>query len=265
MRIRGLLLASLLLRLPLPAQTAATAPTVDVKEMKAENARVTELNHLLTQINAATRAGDWAKEKNLAEKVIATNAKLMAAYPHEARFAESQPAYYALLGNVHLNLGESEEAVAAYEKCVEAGQSLIDHGTNSPEIENTIGKALTSEGNALLSLKKNREAIACFERATRFAAHPAVAWFNLCVTEYNIGDTGDALIAADKAIALDPTRADAYFIKGSILFADAKKGTDGKITVPEAGIVALKKYLKLAPTGAHTGEAMQMLNYAGAR
>ncbi|HTQ32396.1 MAG TPA: hypothetical protein VMI53_14385 [Opitutaceae bacterium] len=259
-----LLLLGLLLPAPLPAQTppASSAP-VDIEEIKAQNARITELNDLLTQANAATRAGDWAKEKNVAEKLLALNAKLIAAYPDDDRFAGDQPAYAKLLGDAHLNLGEYEAAAAAYEKCAGAGQALIDGGKGSAKVKQAVGQALTSEGNTWLKLKKSQEALACYKRATQFDPHPATAWFNICAVMYNTGHTSEAMAAADQVIALDPTKADAYFIKGSCRFGDATVGPDGKAVVPAEAVNALKKYLELAPNGPHANDVKQMLEYAG--
>ena len=56
--------------------------------------------------------------------------------------------------------------------------------------------------------------------------NPGQAYFNICAIEYNDSlTTLDPVKACDKAIASDPTIADAYFIKGSIL---VEQGHDGR-------------------------------------
>jgi tetratricopeptide (TPR) repeat protein len=167
-----------------------------------------------------------------------------------------------LLGAAYLNLGKDEDAIAAYEKCVGQAQALRDSGKDFPGLKKTMGIAFTSEGNAWLKLKKNKEAIACYERAATFDPHPATAWFNICATEYNAGNMEDAAAAADKCIAIDPTKADAYFIKGSCLFGNATVDANGKMVVSAETISVLKKYLELDPNGAHAGDVKQMLDYA---
>ena len=88
----------------------------------------------------------------------------------------------------------------------------------------------------------------------------ATSYFNSCATAYNAGKTDEALAACDRAIALDPSKADAYFIKGSALYGNGKIGADGKYQVPPGTIEALKKYLELAPDGGHAPDVHAMLD-----
>jgi tetratricopeptide (TPR) repeat protein len=257
---RGFILAGLLLPGLVLAQ-AQMVPQPTPAEM--QRAQTVELNSLIAQTNAAVQAKDWPKAKDLAEGLIAANAKLAAAAPDNPSYSMAEPGYYQLLGTAHLYLGEYKDAIAAYEKCVGLAQALRDGGKDSPGLRKTMGIALKSEGNAWLKLKSNKEAIACYEKAVVFDPHPATAWFNICATEYNTGNADDAIAAADKCIALDPTKADAYFIKGSCLFGNATVDANGKAVVPAAAIGALQKYLELAPNGVHAGDVKQMLDYAG--
>jgi tetratricopeptide (TPR) repeat protein len=258
--LAGLLLPGLVL-----AQIPAVSPLSkdQIGAIKAKNAANVELNGLILQTNAAAQAKDWPKTKELTVKLIAANSKLAAAYPDDASYPAAEPGYYQLLGTAHLNLGEYQAAIAAYEKCTGRAQVLCDGRKDSPELKKTMGIALTSEGNAWLKLGKSKEAMACYERAIPFASNPATAWFNLCATRYNMGDMDGAIVAADKAIALDPTKADAYFIKGSCLFGNATVDANGKTIIPPEAMVALQKYLELAPNGGHTDDVKQMLDYAG--
>jgi tetratricopeptide (TPR) repeat protein len=122
---------------------------------------------------------------------------------------------------------------------------------------------LINEGNAYLKLHKNKEAIDAYNKAASMDPNPARAYFNLCATQYNIGNVEGALHACDKAIAADPSKADAYFIKGSLFVADSKTDMNGKITAPPGTVEALSKYLELAPNGAHANDVRQMLGYLG--
>jgi tetratricopeptide (TPR) repeat protein len=258
--LAGLLLPGLVL-----AQIPAASPLSkdQTEAIKAQNAANVELNGLISQTNAAAQAKDWPKTKEITVKLIAANSKLAAAYPDDASYPAAEPGYYQLLGTTHLNLGEYQEAIAADEKCAGLAQVLRDGRKDSPELKKIMSIALTSEGNAWLKLKNNKEAIACYERAIPFASDPAMAWFNLCATRYNMGDMDGAIVAADKAIALDPTKADAYFIKGSCLFGNAPVDAKGKMIIPPEAMVALQKYLELAPNGGHADDVKQMLDYAG--
>ena len=80
-------------------------------------------------------------------------------------------------------------------------------------------------------------------------------FFNEAVTAQNAGNGDAAAAAADKAIAADPTKALAYYIKGQALVA--KSTTDsksGKIIPPPGCLEAYQKYLELAPTGQYAGD-----------
>jgi tetratricopeptide (TPR) repeat protein len=260
---RRFILAGLLLPVLVSAQTPAPQLSKDqIEAIKAKNAALVDLNGLIAQTNAAAQAKDWPKTKDHAEKLIAANAKLAAAYPDDASYPVAEPGYYQLLGTAHLNLGEYKDAIAADEKCAGLAQALRAGGKDSPELKKILGIALTSEGNAWLKSGNSKEAIACYERAAAFDPHPATAWFNICATMYNTGNTGGAVAAADKCIALDPTKADAYFIKGSVLFGNGAVDASGKFVVSAEAMAALQKYLELAPSGAHADDVKQMLDYA---
>jgi tetratricopeptide (TPR) repeat protein len=260
MKIFGFALASLFLSGPVLAQTPTARPPMDAEIKRAQTV---ELNGLITQLNAAVQAKDWPKAKDLAGKLITANDKLAAAYPDDPDFPSYEPADYKLLGDAQLNLGEYKDAIVGYEKCAGLAQVLRDGGKDSLALQKTMGAALTSEGNAWLKLKRNKEAMACYERAIPFDSNPATAWFNLSATKYNIGDMDGAVAAAEKVIALDPTKADAYFIKGSALFGNGTLDASGKFVVSAQAMAALRKYLELAPRGGHADDAKQMLEAPG--
>jgi len=259
------ILAGLLMVGSISAQTPSASPLTkdQIEAIKAKNAAAVELNGLIAETNVAMQAKDWPKTVDLAEKLIAANTKQAAAHPEDESYPAAEPGYDQLLGTAYLNSGKYEDAIAAYEKCVGLAQALRDGGRDSPGLKKTMGIALTSEGNAWLKLRKAKEAIACYERAAAFDPHPATAWFNICATEYNTGNMDGAIAAADKCIAIDPTKADAYFIKGSCLFGNSAVDANGKTVVSAETIAALQKYLELAPNGAHAGDVKQMLDYAG--
>ena len=67
------------------------------------------------------------------------------------------------------------------------------------------------------------------------------------------------------ADAADPNKADAYFIKGSLMMGDSKQDKDGKLQAPAGTAEALNKYLELEPDGKHANDVKQMLTYIGAK
>jgi tetratricopeptide (TPR) repeat protein len=84
-------------------------------------------------------------------------------------------------------------------------------------------------------------------------------YFNLCATYYNLKRSQEAVAACDHAIASDPTLADAYYIKGSILFGQGQL-EHGKYAVPPGTTEALNKYLEYAPYGDHALAVRDMIN-----
>jgi tetratricopeptide (TPR) repeat protein len=83
-------------------------------------------------------------------------------------------------------------------------------------------------------LHKPDEAIALYTKAAAISSDPATAWFNLCATMYNLGNMAGAAEAADKVIAADPRKADAYFIKGSALYANGRFEGNNFVAPPES-------------------------------
>jgi tetratricopeptide (TPR) repeat protein len=123
-----------------------------------------------------------------------------------------------------------------------------------------IGRIWTMIGNANLKLKKNDAAIAAYNKAAALDPNPATAYFNICAVLYNAGETAKTLSACDKAIAADPKKADAYFIKASVMFGEGKIAKDGKMAAPSGTAETLRQYLVLAPDGGHADEVKQMLD-----
>jgi tetratricopeptide (TPR) repeat protein len=159
-------------------------------------------------------------------------------------------------GDAALHGGQYEQAVAAYARAIATAES----GTMDAATKAAVSKMLVNEGNCLLKLKRTPEAMAAYEQAAPLSPNPSTAYFNLCAVHYNIGDTAGALVACNKEIEVDPGKADAYFIKGSVLLAGATM-VNGKMQAPPGTLEALHKYLELAPNGAHAADTQQMIDY----
>ena len=71
-------------------------------------------------------------------------------------------------------------------------------------------------------------------------------------------------MAADKAIAADPKRADAYYITGQSLIQKATVDPKTqKITAPPGTVDAYQTYLELAPDGPRADEVKGILTGIG--
>jgi tetratricopeptide (TPR) repeat protein len=165
---------------------------------------------------------------------------------------------YQVLGGIYSALDRPKDALESYQKGVAAAQKMLE-GQPDARTKVGLGQMLNSEGNLLVQLKKYNEAIGVFAQAAESAAYPAMPYFNLCATYYNLKRSQEAVAACDHAIASDPTLADAYFIKGSILFGQGQV-EHGKYTVPPGTTEALNKYLEYAPYGDHALTVRDMIN-----
>ena len=161
--------------------------------------------------------------------------------------------YSEAIGVAQFNQGHYADSIETFQRAIElAGKNA------SPA---AIAAMLTTIGNANLKLKKNDAAIAAYNKAAALDANPAVAYFNLCATMYNMGQPSAKTVpACDKAIAADPKKADAYFIKGSSLYGEGALDKSNKFVLPPGAVAALKQYLVLAPGGPHVQDVKAMLD-----
>ena len=161
--------------------------------------------------------------------------------------------YSEALGVAQMNQGRYADSLESYQRAIDlAGKNA------SPA---AIAQMYTAIGNANLKLKKNDAAIAAYNKAAALDPNPAVAYFNLCAVTFNMGQPAAKTVAfCDKAIAADPKKADAYFIKGSSLYGEGALDKSNKFVVPPGTVEALKQYLVLAPGGPHAQDIKLMLD-----
>jgi tetratricopeptide (TPR) repeat protein len=236
-----------------PKVTAA-----EVEAIKAQNAKATSINALIAQYNEAMTAKNWTGAIPPLQAMIASD--------------PTRWDYIQALGNMQSNAEQYEDAVQTYEKGIQIAQGYVSGATpkdpKNPMTEPAkakagMGQMLASEGNAYLKLKKNPEAIAAYTKAAELDPNPGIAYFNICATQYNMGNMDGAAAACDKAIQADPKKAEAYFIKGSALYGNGKLDANNKYVVPPGTTDALKKYLELAPDGGHANDVKAMLDALG--
>ena len=161
--------------------------------------------------------------------------------------------YSEALGVAQMNQGHDADSLDSYQRAIElAGKNA------SPA---AIAQMYTAIGNANLKLKKNDAAIAAYNKAAALDPNPAVAYFNLCAVTFNMGQPAAKTVPfCDKAIAADPKKADAYFVKGSSLYGEGALDKSNKFVVPPGTVEALKQYLVLAPGGPHAQDIKLMLD-----
>jgi tetratricopeptide (TPR) repeat protein len=164
-----------------------------------------------------------------------------------------------VLGGALNTANKPQDALETYEKGIAAAQRTLEEKPDSPRVKVGLGQMLNSEGNLLVGLKKYEEAGSAFTQAADLAAYPAMPYFNLCATYYNLKREDAALAACERATASDPTLPDAYYIKAAILFGQGK-AEHGKYVVPAGTVKSLNKYLEYAPYGQHAEAVRNMIN-----
>lgn len=235
-----------------PASAQQNPTKEQIERIKRENEKIAAENALIQQANTALGAKNWQGAVDPLQKLIALD-------PDNWQ-------YYSLLGDAQTNLRHYDQAVDALKKGVHAADRIKAADPAKPYTDPVKKKAGTARmllvlGNAYVSLRNNQAAVEAYGRAAAMSSEPAIAYFNLCATHYNAGNTKAALAACDKAIAADPRKADAYFIKGSVLVGESSVDKAGKVTAPHGALEALHKYLELAPNGSHAKDAKEMLAY----
>jgi len=231
---RGLRAVALLVCLAL---AAAALPRIGVGA-PLPAARSENQSALVAKAQAALDAKQWPDAEAALKQLSAS---------------EPRWEYLEALGVAQFNQGHYADAIESYQRTIElAGKSA------SPA---AIGQMYVTIGNANLKLKKNDAAIAAYTKAAALDPNPAVAYFNLCATMFNMGQPAAKTVAyCDKAIAADPKKADAYFIKGSSLYGEGALDKINKFVPPPGSVDALKQYLVLAPGGPHSQDVKAMLD-----
>ena len=222
------------------------------REIKEKNEKAKASNKLIPLANSALLNKQWQQAEDLLKQLIELN-------PDTWNYRQG-------MGTAQLNLGQYEDALKSFDAGIQFAQRELESDPPDADAVNAkpgIAMMLTSQGNAYLKLKKNDLAIAAYAKAAAMAANPAMAYFNLCATQYNMGNMAEAEAACEKSIAADPKNADAYFIKGSALYGDGKIDAKGVYVLPTGTVEALKKYLELAPEGPHAADVKAMLDAAG--
>lgn len=234
-------------------------------EVVAANAKIQNLNALLTQARADNKAGNYdAAIKAMQDATTAKpdegilwitlgDAQLGAAdAAAKAAKAAGNPTDPAVTAKYN-------DAAASYKKGVD-----LNAASKKPSPEaaaagyNQLGQVYAKQGNA-------KDAADAYEQAAKaMPANASMYYFNEAATLYNSGKLPEAEAAADKAIAADPKKAEAYYIKGQALITQATVDPKTqKIVAPPGCVEAYQQYLELAPDGPHAADVKGILDGIG--
>jgi tetratricopeptide (TPR) repeat protein len=235
-------------------------------EAVAANSKIANLNTLLLQARTDNKAGNYAA--SIAAMQQATTAK-----PDEAIL-------WITLGDAQLGAADQEAKaakaagkspsdptiVAKYTDAATSYKKGVDlNAASKKPSPDTAATAYNQMGTAYGKIGDIKNSSDAYDNAAK--AQPAQAGmylFNEAATFYNAGKMDDAATAADKAIAADPKRADAYYIKGQALIPKATVDPKTqKIVAPPGTVEAYQTYLELAPEGSHAEDVKGILTGIG--
>jgi len=240
----GVLLLAAGVRLPAADRPAAAATAAGLETPPAQASAV---NTRMAQALAALLDRRWPDAETLLKQLIAASPD---APPWEL---------YQALGRAQVGLRKYADAVRTYDQGIALAKQRPDSTGEPAPVRAGLEQMLTAQGNAYLMLKQTDQAIARFNEAASISPNPGTALFNISATLYNLGDMDGAAKAADRAIAADPKKADAWFIKGSALYGSGHL-EGSRYVVPPATVAALRKYLELVPEGGHAIDVKAMLD-----
>jgi tetratricopeptide (TPR) repeat protein len=166
-----------------------------------------------------------------------------------------------MLANAQLYSGATDAALATYGQALAAAEKEKPaEGTAMAGWKDGLSQIYIGKGNALLKLKRNDEAVEAYNQSAALASNQGLAYFNVCAVLYNMGNTHDSAAACRKCVQADPTKANAWFVLASDLFADLPVTAQGKVAASPETKEALEKYLALAPDGPHAADTKAMLD-----
>lgn len=236
----------------------------EFEERKKKIEQTEKANATIKTLNAKLQAASAAMQANNYDQAIATLKEANAMDP-------THDLIWGRLGDAYAGAKQYGDAADAYQHAI----ALINQQPPEKQNKDSLGAYQNQLGSALAQGGKVDEAIAAYSKAAELdPAHAARYYFNEGAVMTNVGSrTTDpvqhaaqlkaANDAFDKAIAADPTYAEAYFQKGANGVNMATMDKNGKTIVPPGTAEAFQKYLEIAPTGPHAEEAKQLLTALG--
>gem|GEM_PF-2036550 len=180
--------------------------------------RPEKANVLQIASDCFSQCGEPAKAIPLLDKLLATN-------PNDA-------IAWVKKGNALNDLGRHNDAIVCYDKAIEtAARTQAVWKFRGGSAKGVIGavpaasaevKAWNGKGLAFKALGRNREALASYDRALKIDPQKADVWCNKGNALYSEGRHAEALQCFDKAVALDPTNMKSWCNRGVSLKALGK-------------------------------------------
>jgi len=210
-----------------------------------------------TAKDALTKAqGDTDKAAKVTDYQAAADA-----FNKAAAMDDKQEAIWAGLGDSEYGLGQAQtgdDRTKAFDAAIDAYKKVLAINPNEAAIYNQMGNIYGAQ-------KKIPEATDMLTKAAQLdPAMAAKAYYNMGANLVNSGNGDQAVDFFQKAIAADPSYADAHYQLGICLMGKAAVDPKtGKITPPAGTADEFQKYLQLKPDGPNAQSSKDMLASLG--
>jgi tetratricopeptide (TPR) repeat protein len=234
-------------------QASKTPEQKKVEEQQTnERQKVKGLNDMLAQAKAASDAGNYDQAKQIMTQAT--------------QLDPTKEVLWFNLAEAERNLGK--KATDPTEKKTDLESAVESYNKAAKLVPNTkpdvLGAIYNQMAEAYATLGETDQAVKAYDSAAE-ADLPSSAkyYFNEGAVLTNNNKYKEANAAFDKAIQADPTKADAYYWKGSNGVNQATMDKNNKMIVPPGTADAFNKYLELDPTGKYAEQAKAMLQAMG--
>ena len=256
----------------------STEQKKQLEELKKHNAEAMKANEVIKNINADIRQttqdikdadnahvtaaqtlGATAKKADLdaneAEIKTAKYSEVETLMNKDTAAKPDASVLWAYLGQAQVGLKKYDAAETSYKKTLD-----LEAASKKPNIA-VQGLANSGLGEIYARSGKVPEANAAYDAAAK--VDPTKAGFylkNEAVIFFQMNNADAQVAAANEAIALDPTQALLYYLKGNgLVQKTTMDDKTHKLVAPAGCMEAYQKYLELAPTGLYAGEVKGIL------
>jgi len=168
---------------------------------------------------------------------------------------------WILLGQAQVNIASVKGDAQKYAEAETNLKKGLEVDAAKKPLPSNQGLAYSCLGEIYARTSKIPEANDAYDAAAKaFPAGAAGYYKNEAVILSNLGNADASVVAADKAIAVDPTLAIAYYLKGQGLIQKATiDPATGKMILPPGCAEAYQKYLDLDPNGKFASDVKGIL------
>jgi tetratricopeptide (TPR) repeat protein len=274
--MRILVLCSAVLFCALPAASAQEPIPAGKKDSES-------LNALIVAARKATAEKRFADSEAIMSKVTADDPKLILPWVELGlaqlglkKYPEAENSFKMALGTDSNSIQRAHSddfyqdnakpgvvAPTATRNARNTVDGVINNSqSHTPDIK---GVSWAGLGEIFIHEGKVKDAEEAFDNAVAaFPPQAALYRRNETILFFQVGNSEAQLAAAEKAIALDPTRAALYYFKGQALVSKATiDPTTQKMILPPGCADAYQKYLDLEPNGSYSADAKGVLTGAG--